>query len=236
MVWPFSDIEQTPKVVSDLAERFSDLPTGPWPKAPQQAMILPINQAGCAKPSGFFVSGLNPFRPVDDAYRSFIELLVGQLSAGLTNARTFEAERKRAEALAEIDRAKTTFFSNVSHEFRTPLTLMLAPLLDTLAQHNGELPPRVIEELTVVHRNGLRLLKLVNTLLDFSRIEAGRVQASFVPTDIATFTADFASVFRSAVEKAGLARWISTLAACRTGVYRPGHVGKDRAESDFQCL
>jgi PAS domain S-box-containing protein len=203
--WPFFEVEQKPILIPNLVERFADLPAGPWPKAPQQAMILPINQAGHARPIGFFVAALTPFRPVDDAYRSFIELFVGQLSAGLTNARTFEAERKRAEALAEIDQAKTTFFSNVSHEFRTPLTLMLAPLLDTLAQHNGELPPRVIEELTVVHRNGLRLLKLVNTLLDFSRIEAGRVQASFAPTDIATFTAELASVFRSAVEKAGLA-------------------------------
>jgi PAS domain S-box-containing protein len=203
-VWPFSEVEQKPILVPNLFERFVDLPAGPWPKSPQQAIILPLNQGGHGKPIGYFIAGLNPFRPLDDAYRSFIGLFVGQLSAGLTNARTFEAERKRAEGLAEIDRAKTTFFSNVSHEFRTPLTLMLAPLLDIIAQHSGELPPNVTEELSVVHRNGLRLLKLVNTLLDFSRIEAGRVQASFIPTDIAAFTAELASVFRSAVEKAGL--------------------------------
>jgi PAS domain S-box-containing protein len=203
-VWPFTQTQQSPELISNLAERFAKLPTGPWPKSPHKALLLPLRLAGREEAIGFFVAGLNPFRPVDEAYRSFISLLVGQLSAGLTNARTYEAERKRAQALAEIDRAKTTFFSNVSHEFRTPLTLMLAPLLDTIAQHNGVLPPRVTEELTVVHRNGLRLLKLVNSLLDFSRIEAGRVRASFVPTDIAVFTADLASVFRSAVEKAGL--------------------------------
>ena len=186
-VWPFNEARQSPQLISSLAERFANLPTGPWPKSPLQAMLIPLNEGGRAEAIGFFVAGLNPFRPVDEAYRSFISLFVGQLSAGLTNARTYEAERKRAQALAEIDRAKTTFFSNVSHEFRTPLTLMLAPLLDTIAQHNGVLPPRVTEELTVVHRNGLRLLKLVNTLLDFSRIEAGRVQASFVPTDVALY-------------------------------------------------
>ena len=114
--------------------------------------------------------------------------MLASLAAGLSNARAYDAERKRAEALAEIDRAKTTFFSNVSHEFRTPLTLMLGPLLDTLAEQNGPLPSRAAKELTVVHRNGLRLLKLVNTLLDFSRIEAGRVEASFVLTDLAAFT------------------------------------------------
>src|SRR5262249_39423117 len=112
-------------------------------------------------------------------------------------------ERKRAEALAEIDQAKTAFFSNVSHEFRTPLTLMLGPLEDTLAQTNG-LPASMRERLKGAHRNSLRLLKLGNTLLDFSRIETGRIHGSYEPTDLAAFTADLASVFRSAIERAGL--------------------------------
>jgi signal transduction histidine kinase len=106
--------------------------------------------------------------------------------------------------LAELDRAKTAFFSNVSHEFRTPLTLMLGPLEDILEKPE-DLPAAIHEQLSVVHRNSLRLLKLVNSLLDFSRIEAGRVQAVFVPTDLAKVTGEVASVFRSAMEKAGLA-------------------------------
>ena len=192
-------------LVEEIEARFGEAPSGPWPKAPERAIMLPLIQAGQGRPAGVFVAGLNPFLRFDEAYHSFTNLFVGQLSAGLSNARAYDAERKRAEALAEIDRAKTIFFSNVSHEFRTPLTLMLGPLLDTLAEQNGPLPSRVANELTVVHRNGLRLLKLVNTLLDFSRIEAGRVQASFVLTDLAAFTTELASVFRSAVEKANLA-------------------------------
>jgi PAS domain S-box-containing protein len=191
-------------ILDDLQVRFGTIPSGPWPKAPDRAIILPLIQAGQARAMGVFVAGLNPFLRFDEAYHSFANLFVGQLTAGLSNARAYDAERKRAEALAEIDQAKTTFFSNVSHEFRTPLTLMLGPLLDTLAEQNGPLPLRAASELAVVHRNGLRLLKLVNTLLDFSRIEAGRVQASYVLTDLATFTAELASVFRSAVEKANL--------------------------------
>src|SRR6185436_9307026 len=100
----------------------------------------------------------------------------------------------------ELDRAKTAFFSNVSHEFRTPLTLMLGPLEDTISQTNGAISERATLELTAAHRNGLRLLKLVNTLLAFSRIEAGRMEASYEPVDLAALTTDLASSFRSTIE------------------------------------
>ncbi|RUR72687.1 ATP-binding protein [Chlorogloeopsis fritschii PCC 9212] len=115
-----------------------------------------------------------------------------------------EQERQRAESLAELDRAKTLFFSNVSHEFRTPLTLSLAPLQDALSDSANPLPQAQQERLELAHRNSLRLLKLVNTLLDFSRIEAGRRSAVYEPTDLALYTTELASVFRSAIERAGL--------------------------------
>ena len=119
-------------------------------------------------------------------------------------ARAYEVERKRAEALAELDHAKTAFFSNVSHEFRTPLTLALGPLETLLETEQGGLPEGAREQLTVAHRNCMRLLRLVNTLLDFSRMEAGRVQARYQATDLARFTADLASSFRSVCEHGGL--------------------------------
>jgi PAS domain S-box-containing protein len=115
-----------------------------------------------------------------------------------------EEERQRAETLAELDRAKTIFFSNVSHEFRTPLTLLLAPLQDALSDRVNPLSPPQRERLELAHRNSLRLLKLVNTLLDFSRIEAGRMEAVYEATDLALLTTELASIFRSAIEQAGL--------------------------------
>jgi len=122
------------------------------------------------------------------------------------NQRELEAERRRAEALAEIDRGKTRFFSNISHEFRTPLTLMLGSLEEMKREAAGAaIPASYLDQMDLVHRNGLRLLKLVNTLLDFSRIEAERVQAVYEATDLAEMTAHLASEFRSAIEKAGLA-------------------------------
>ncbi|WP_244227067.1 ATP-binding response regulator [Corallococcus aberystwythensis] len=177
---------------------------GPYEAPPLHARVLPIHPAGMAEPFGYLVAGVSPLRAMDDAYRSFYEQLQATLTTAVVNVRAYEAEAQRAEALAAIDRAKTAFFSNVSHEFRTPLTLILGPLEESLADTASPLPPvqRARQELT--HRNALRLLKLVNSLLDFSRIEAGRVKASFHPTDLARFTEDLASVFRSAMEKAGL--------------------------------
>lgn len=204
--WPIEALitDSTPVLIDDLSARFRHLPSGPWDRAPQQAVLFPIAQPGQERPAGFLVAGINPYRKFEVEYRDFIGLLVGQLAASLANARAYEEEKKRAEALAELDRAKTTFFSNVSHEFRTPLTLMLGPLEDALAAPEDELTPQHRELLSIASRNSQRLLKLVNTLLDFTRIEAGRVQASYTPTDLAAYTAELASVFRSAVEKAGM--------------------------------
>ncbi len=205
-LWPLSDLlsGKDSIVVEDLAERFESVPSGSWDKSPWRALLLPITSQGQDKPAGAIVAGLNPFRPLDVSYAGFLNLVAGQIAASIANARAYSAEKKRAEALAEIDRAKTAFFSNVSHEFRTPLTLMLGPLEDLLARSQADLSATVKEQLELVSRNGARLLRLVNTLLDFSRLEAGRVQAIYQATDLAGFTSELASVFRSATDKAGL--------------------------------
>ena len=204
--WP-SRIENSASVLVDnLQGRFDGgLPSGPWDRPPVQAVVVPIAAQGQDKPVGCLIAGLNPHRSYDDKYTGFIELVAGQISAGLASARVFEEERRRADALAEIDRAKTLFFSNVSHEFRTPLTLMLGPIEDAIGDSSASALDDVQRgRLEVAYRNTLRLLKLVNTLLDFSRIEAGRVQANFQPTDLSAFTAELASNFRSATDRAGL--------------------------------
>jgi signal transduction histidine kinase len=202
--WLFRKVFETSKgeIVSDLSARFGSLPGGPWPEPSEAAYVLPIVAPGVLKPTGFLVGGLSPRRVIDADYRSFFELIAGHVGTAMSNARAYQEERKRAEALAEIDRAKTAFFSNVSHEFRTPLTLMLGPLEDALQVE--ALLPDVRDRLDVAHRNSIRLLKLVNTLLDFSRIEAGRIEAVYEPVDISTLTEELASVFRSAVETAGI--------------------------------
>ena len=193
--------DNTLAIVEDLSSRFEHLPSGAWDRIPERAAVVPLGEQG---QTGFLIVGLNPYLAFDDEYRGFIKLLAGQIAAGIANARAYQEERKRAEALAEIDRAKTTFFSNVSHEFRTPLTLILGSLEDLLAKSPDQLVRDGYDLGAIAHRSGLRLLKLVNTLLDFSRIEAGRVQACYEPTDLATLTAELVSNFQSVCEKAGL--------------------------------
>ncbi len=206
-VWPSDYIFYSGAsiLITGLQNRFAQsLPSGAWDKPPVEAAVVPIRQQGQDRPAGFIIAAINPYCRYDEAYAGFIALLSGQIASALANARAYEQERRRAEALAEIDRAKTAFFSNVSHEFRTPLTLMLGPVEDLLAEKEDTPFENARESLSLIHRNGLRLQRLVNALLDFSRIEAGRTQASYVPTNLAAFTSELASSFQSAMERAGL--------------------------------
>lgn len=201
--WPLAEALAAPRDVRAEPTRHGHLPGGPWPEPTSAVVILPLATPGEAQPAGFLVAGTSPRRPLDAAYRAFLDLVARHIAAAVASARAYEAERRRSEALAELDRAKTVFFSNVSHEFRTPLTLMLGPLEDMLA--DGErLSALDRERATTAHRSALRLLRLVNTLLDFARVEAGRAEAHFAPTDLAALTTDLASLFRSACERAGL--------------------------------
>ena len=203
--WPLDAVIEsgTALVLDDLTTRFEPIIDRPWPEPVRSALALPIARPGQDRPYGVLVAGVSPRRALDDAYRSFFDLAAGIVARSVANARAYEEERERAAALAELDRAKTAFFSNVSHEFRTPLTLLLGPIEELLGRRD-KLEPEALRALDVAHRNALRLLKLVNSLLEFSRIEAGRVQATYEPTDLAAYTADIASSFRSAIERAGL--------------------------------
>ncbi|MFC5325489.1 ATP-binding protein [Bradyrhizobium oligotrophicum] len=206
-MWPLAEAQrlQAAVLVDDLRSRFGvAFPSGGWRQPPKQAVVIPLPPSGEAGRGGFVIAGLNPFRLYDESYARFLNLVAGQIAAAVGNGGAYEAERRRAEALAEVDRAKTTFFSNISHEFRTPLTLMLSPLEDMLGGDGAELGSEERSVLNLIHRNGIRLLKLVNTLLDFSRIEAGRMTASFEPVDLVAFTSELVSNFRSATDRAGL--------------------------------
>lgn len=199
--WPLAR-EATVLGAPQLAA-FGALHAGPWDAPVREAMVLPLSTSG-ARGNDWLVCGASPRRRLDDDYRDFLALVAGHVTAALDSARRSEDEHRRAEALAEVDRAKTAFFSNVSHEFRTPLTLMMGPLDEVLADPAQALTESQRERLVLARRSAERLHKLVNALLDFSRVEAGRAQARFEATDLAALTKELASSFRSALDKAGL--------------------------------
>jgi signal transduction histidine kinase len=225
--WPLADALRSEAMVTvdDLATRFARVPAGPWTDPPGSAVIVPVRSNTAHRLAGFFVAGISARLAFDEQYRSFLDLAAARVATAIASARAYEEERKRAEELAKLDRAKTAFFSNVSHEFRTPLTLILGALSDLLEETDSEHASNNRAHVMIAQRNGMRLLKLVNSLLDFSRIEAGRVQASYEPTDLAVLTADLASSFRSACEKAGL-----TLDVDCTPADEPAYVDRDMWE------
>ena len=207
--WPLAAVAQRLGTfeVRNLAHHFDEVPAGPWDEPPHTAVIVPLPSGKTGGPSGFLIGGVSSRLKLDSGYRGFYELAASHIAAAVARASAHEEERKRAEALAEIDRAKTAFFSNVSHEFRTPLTLMLGPIEELkheLSRASGDRSGPACQQVDLIQRNGLRLLKLVNMLLDFSRIEAGRARATYEATDLPALTAELASVFRSAIESAGL--------------------------------
>jgi PAS domain S-box-containing protein len=191
-----------PQVLDSLVEKLGPMPTGAWTVSPDKAVILPIEQRGGKNAYGLLVIGLNPFRQLDEKYLGFFNLVSDQIGTSLSNVHALEEERTRLEALAAIDRAKTIFFSNISHEFRTPLTLLIGPIGDIIEDPN--ISPASREKADVALRNVQRMQKLVNMLLDFSRIEAGKMEAKPEPVDIGVLTEDLCSTFRSAIEKGGM--------------------------------
>jgi PAS domain S-box-containing protein len=198
--WPMRQVSDSGQL--QLVPLRDSIPSPPWSDRLSRAMVLPVQGQGSSSCVAVLIVGISPRRALDEGYRGFFELIAAQFAAAIAVAQAYETERQRAEALAEIDRAKTVFFSNVSHEFRTPLTLMLGPVEQAMSHPEVTAPVR--HQLEVAHRNALRLLKLVNSLLDFSQIEAGRAQASYEPTDLSALTRDLASAFRSTIEQAGL--------------------------------
>ena len=198
--WPIAGVLATGAAAAIDVQADDALPRGLADQPVRRALVLPIVSSNEAQPWGVLVAGVNPTRRLDGEYRAFFDLVAAQLAAALQSATSAEHEKRRADTLAELDRAKTTFFSNISHEFRTPLTLMIGPIEDALGQ-GATLGGEALQS---VYRNALRQLKLVNALLDFSRLEAGQMTALKEPADLAQLTQDVASGFRSAIERAGL--------------------------------
>ncbi|MFP4007499.1 MAG: response regulator, partial [Spirulinaceae cyanobacterium] len=128
------------------------------------------------------------------------QAVAAQAAIAVQQARLFQKTRSMAERLLELDRQKTEFFQNVSHEFRTPLTLTIGPLEAAIEKNTG-LP---LEQSKMLLRNSRRLLRLVNQLLDLQRLDAGQMQSNFCPCDLGEVIQQIVETFEPYCEKKNL--------------------------------
>ncbi|KAG8964813.1 hypothetical protein FRC03_001346 [Tulasnella sp. 419] len=169
-----------------------------WRDAVRECVVLPIYGEDEDIPAAIVIMAVNTRRAFDQGYRTWVEILRSSMSASLIAVQGREAEIKRAEALASLDKAKTTFFSSASHELRTPLSLIAGPIEEAVALTSES---KVKDLLKLVSRNVARLTRLVDSLMQFSRIEAGRLKGKFRLLELGALTADLAVLFRNTIEK-----------------------------------
>jgi signal transduction histidine kinase/DNA-binding response OmpR family regulator len=203
------------EVLDGLRARYPGvLQPGPLgPITPDAAVVLPLRVSGRRQSIGAVVLGVNPYRRLDEKYRTFYELAGHHLNVALTDALAYQEGQERATALAELDQAKNQFFQNVSHELRTPLTLLLAPLHDLATDAELRLSDDQSENIKAAFRGAQRLERLVDGFLDFSRAEAGVLHADRADVDLSLLTTDVATMHRSAAEEAGLSYQIEVPAS-----------------------
>jgi signal transduction histidine kinase/DNA-binding response OmpR family regulator len=190
------------ELVSGLRERYPGVfahgPLGPL--TPDQAFVLPVVMLGTRTPIGVLVLGINPYWRPDDAYTAFSSMAARQLGVIVTDAVTYQSERKRQQALAELDRVRNEFFQNVGHELRAPLTMLLTPLQDILRDPGVVLPAAARDTVETSVRAGDRLQRVVDSLRDISRAESGALIPYREDIDLASVTADVVEEFRPVIE------------------------------------
>ncbi len=196
--------KKTPIHMDKFSDEIRDIQVSPGLNIPKSLNVMPIRLGFKDEVSGFLIMGISPHQPFNEAYKSFLKLILTQVQTVITSALAQENANILSIELAKVDRAKTAFFSNISHEFRTPLTLLLGPLEEALQTIQDGKAIVAGEDLESAHRNALRLLKLVNSLLDFSRVEAGRVDAHFEATDLSTYTRELVAQFETVFERGGV--------------------------------
>ena len=186
-------------IISDIADRVAGLSHELGVNCPEQALLIPLGEDHAA---GALLVATNPRCDLDEQYIGFCQLIADQLTSAMAAAQSYDQQRRRADALTELDHAKSAFLTNVSHEFRTPLTLLLGPLDHALSIEG--LDSELADQFASARRNAGRLKRLVDSLLDFSRIEAGRAAATLLCTDVGALTAHIASSFSELCQRAGL--------------------------------
>ncbi len=203
--WPVDHVLSSGETMelTDLSARVS-IVCSPYEEPLEEAVLMPLALDREDLPSAVLIAGVSARKRLDTPYRNFFSMLRYTIENELSHAGAYEDVCLQTEALEERDRLKTAFFTQISHELRTPLTLLIGPVSEMLKTGRESLSEMDIRRLEIANRNALRLMKLVNALLDFAQIEAGRVEPVYTPVDLPTRTRELASMFESAFELAGV--------------------------------
>jgi signal transduction histidine kinase len=201
--WPFAQAftENDMLYIEDASELVQGFQVRCWEDLPTAAVMFSLTEKGSKTPMAIVIVGLNYRRPFDRQYREWLRLLQSTLLNGLTAVRSTENEAVQQQSARQLDRAKEIFFSNIAHELKSPLTLISGPINDLLDRVTDRSSKTLLE---MAQRNVSRLTRLISSLMDFSRIEAGRLQGRFCSVNVGLVTANLAAMWRSAIEKAGL--------------------------------
>ncbi|WOO79147.1 Autoinducer 2 sensor kinase/phosphatase LuxQ [Vanrija pseudolonga] len=202
--WPIAQALSTRQTViaTDIASFIEGFPTREWPELPQKAVVMPLlNDASDAMPSGVIILGLNARRRIDDEYIKCIQSFRHTLSATLVSIQSAEEEQAHQRERAKLEKAKTLLIQSAAHEFRLPLTLIAAPLEELL---RSDLRPEQRRNASLAYRHQRILHRLVDSLVDYSRIESGLLSARFVRGDLGKFVNEIVAVFRPTVDRATL--------------------------------
>ncbi|HEY9825425.1 MAG TPA: ATP-binding protein [Stenomitos sp.] len=207
--WGLAEAMQQPsgqlQRIDNQSQQWDALEWEPASESPQTSIVIPISLPGFTHPWGILIAGVSPRRALDEPYQGFYLSLGQCLIAALAKAHAYEEEQKRAEALAELDRTRKIFCSDISHVLRNPLTLMLGGAEEALMDQDYPLPPQHRQRMEAVQHNGLRVLKLLDMLWDSTCLESDRrVAVVYEPIDLATATVELAEAFRPVVEQAQL--------------------------------
>ncbi len=183
-------------VIPDLLRRFGPLPGGRWPEPPSMAVALPMASAGELHPQGVLIAGVSPHRELDERYRSFFELAVAQITTAVRNGREHQAERRRAERLAAIDRAQSEqleeqhrvteaarerlaetlrmnelFVAVLGHDLRTPLSAI--SLGAAILLKRSALCPEDAKAVGRIASSADRIARMIGQVLDLTRSRLG---------------------------------------------------------------
>lgn len=202
--WPIKKALATRQciVVENCRDLIKDYPIRVWDELPISAIVVPIcSDSSTEIPESVLILGLNIRRPFDADYDSWVHVIRSHLASAHTSVKAVEAEKKRLDDQARMEKAKTAWFRGAAHDLRSPLALVSGPLDDVL---HTDLSSKQKTSLTTAKRNVDRLMRLVDSLMDFSRLEAGKVEGRFVPTELSPFLSDLANLFRPAIERQGI--------------------------------